>query len=133
MNILAVLVAALVASGIGALWYSPLLFANVWMREAGVSQEDVESGKKKMPFYILINVIAAAVLAWVLAHFAVVWGSLTVGSALELAFWVWIGFMVPMHINSVLWEGKSLKYFAINAGYWLVSVIAISVIVTLWI
>jgi hypothetical protein len=39
MNVswLAVLLAAVAAFAIGALWYSPLLFARAWQREAGLA------------------------------------------------------------------------------------------------
>ena len=38
-NIVAVLVSALLAFVIGGLWYSPILFAKAWMREAGLTEE----------------------------------------------------------------------------------------------
>ena len=47
VNYLAVLVAAIVSMVIGGLWYSPLLFGNVWMKLSGITQKDVEKAKKK--------------------------------------------------------------------------------------
>jgi hypothetical protein len=47
INYLAVLVAALVSMVIGGLWYSPLLFGNIWMKLSGITQKDVEKAKKQ--------------------------------------------------------------------------------------
>lgn len=133
INIWAVLAGGLSAVIIGFVWYAPAVFGNTWMKLAGVTEGDLEANKKKMPIMAFAGFVAATILAWVLAHFAIVWGALTVGSALELGFWVWLGFMVPVHLSPVLWEGKSLKYFAINAGYWLVTTIVVAIIVSLWV
>ena len=133
VNIFAVLAAGLASVVIGFIWYHPAVFGTMWMRIVNISPEDLEKGKKKMPLMALIGFVASVVLAWVLAHFSFVWGALTIGSALELGFWVWLGFMAPILLGPVLWEGKSVKFFAITAGYWLVAVLVASVIVTLWI
>jgi hypothetical protein len=41
LNYLAVVVAALVPIVLGALWYSPLLFADRWMRAVGRTREEL--------------------------------------------------------------------------------------------
>ena len=43
LNIWAILLASLIGFAVGALWYSPLLFATVWMREAGLDEEKIKS------------------------------------------------------------------------------------------
>ncbi|MBL4644685.1 MAG: DUF1761 domain-containing protein, partial [Candidatus Pacebacteria bacterium] len=116
----------------GFIWYSPFAFGNAWMELAGLTPEKVAGAKKRMPFMVLAGFIAALVLSWVMSQFALVWGALTIGSALELGFWIWLGFMVPALISPVLWEQKPVKCFAINAGYWIVATLVIAVIVTLW-
>jgi len=132
-NIWAILAGGLSAVVVGFIWYAPPVFGNAWMSLAGLSPEKIEGAKKKMPLMAITGLIAATILAWVMAHFALIWGALTVGSALELGFWIWLGFMVPIHLSPVLWEQKPVKYFAINAGYWLVTTLVIAVIVSLWI
>jgi hypothetical protein len=44
VNYLAALVAALSSFLIGGLWYSPILFAKAWMRETGLSDEQLRTG-----------------------------------------------------------------------------------------
>lgn len=47
---IAVLLCGLATLLIGGLWYSPLLFAAVWQREAGVSDEALRSGSMPLRF-----------------------------------------------------------------------------------
>lgn len=133
VNIWIVLAAGISAVGIGFVWYMPAVFGTVWMGLAGIKPESLEESKKNMPLMAFAGFVAAVVLAWVMSQFAVVWESFTFGSALELGFWIWLGFMIPVLIGPMLWEQKSPKYVAINAGYWLVTTLTIAVIVSLWI
>ena len=45
MNVWAVLAAAIASMILGGLWYSPLLFANAWMRASGVTEEKAKNGE----------------------------------------------------------------------------------------
>jgi hypothetical protein len=113
---------------IGFVWYNPQVFGTAWMTLAGLSKEHMEAGMKKMPLMALIGTVAAVVMAYVMAHFAIAWGVWDWIGAVELAFWLWLGFVVPALLGVVLWEGKRVKLFIINAGYWLVSMIVMSLI-----
>ena len=63
-----VVLAALSGFVLGGLWYS-LLFAKVWMRLAGQSEELLKSGNRAVIFggAFLLNLVAALVLAMVIA------------------------------------------------------------------
>ncbi|MBI2935798.1 MAG: DUF1761 domain-containing protein, partial [Chloroflexi bacterium] len=41
INYLAVIVGVVLNMVAGALWYSPLLFARPWMKEVGMTEEDI--------------------------------------------------------------------------------------------
>ncbi len=116
---------------IGFIWYNPSVFGASWMQLTNLSPAQMEAGKKKMPMMAIVAVLAAVVMAYVMAHFAIAWGVFDVVGAVELAFWLWVGFIVPAMLGVVLWEGKSVKLFAINAGYWLVSMVVASIILIL--
>ena len=49
-----------------------------------------------------------------------------------VGFWNWLGFVAPVTLGSVLWEGKSPKLWVLNNGYYLVSLIVMGVILALW-
>lgn len=116
---------------IGFIWYNPSVLGTTWMQLAGISPAQMEAGKKKMPLIMGIAILAAVMMAYVMAHFGIAWGVFDVIGAIELAFWLWLGFVVPVTLGVVLWEGKSAKLFFINAGYWLVSMIVASIILVL--
>ena len=44
INYLAVLVATVLAFGLGSIWYGKPLFGSAWQREMGLSDEDIQSG-----------------------------------------------------------------------------------------
>lgn len=133
VNYLAVLVAGISAMVLGSIWYSPMLFGAVWMKESGVSKQQIDAAKKKgMALSYILNFIAALVTAYVLAHFLYYTNAATVTAGLQTAFWIWLGFIVTVLLGSVLWESKSCKYFLINVVYHLASLLAMSAILVAW-
>ncbi len=126
VNLLAVLVAAVVNMAIGMAWYNPKLFGTSWMKMVGLTPEMGEMGKKKMPLHAFLGLVAAFVMAYVLNHFGIAWGVFDWIGAVELAFWVWLGFLMPVLLGPALWEMKPWKLVVINASYWLVALIASS-------
>lgn len=62
---IAVLLCGLATLLIGGLWYSPLLFAAVWQREAGVTDEALRSGSMPLRFggAFVLGTLAGAVFA----------------------------------------------------------------------
>ena len=73
---------------------------------------------------VVINFFLAYVLAYTLAAWSPeTWDSALAGQtpvtlSLCTAFFIWLGFMVPVLINSVTWEQKSWKLFSINGTYY---------------
>jgi len=129
---LPILFAGLANMVIGIIWYNPKVFGDTWAKLAGLDKKAMEAGMKMMPLMALIGFFFAVVMAYVMAHFAIAWGVWDWIGAVELAFWLWLGFIVPPLLGTVLWEGKSVKFFAINAGYWLVGLATMGVILIAW-
>lgn len=132
VNYVAVLVAAVVAYAVGALWHSPVGFSAYWMKLMGFTEESI----KKMPLSpaqaMTIGFVVQLLQAFVLAHFMVLVNAGNLLLATQLAFWVWFGFLAPTLISSWLWEGKSWKLFAFNAAYSLVSIMVMAIVLGLW-
>ena len=124
VNWLAVGVATVASFAVGALWYSPLLFAKIWQREAGLTDEQLKSANMAMTFggAFVLMFLAALVFAMFLGpepglHF----GALA-GLAAGL-FWVTTSLGV-----SYLFERRSLKLWLINGGYNTVTFMVIGMI-----
>lgn len=135
INYWAVLVSGIVATVIGGLWYGPL-FGKAWMRLAGLSMEGMKSMAMK-PWQAMIGgLIVSVLMAGVFAHELVYAGAYMRESGISLglqgAFWNWLGFIVPLTAGAFLWEGKSWKLWALNAAYYLVSLMVMGVILASW-
>ena len=133
VNYLAVLVAAIVAMVIGGLWYSPMLFGNIWMRLSGLSGKDMKKAKEKgMAKSYLLTFIGSLVAACVLATLLGMIGATNLTQALQLACLLWVGFFVTSALSSVLWEGKPWALYLINVLCHLVTLIVTALILVSW-
>jgi len=134
INYLAVLVAAVAGMVIGAFWYSPLLFGNIWVKLMNFDKKKMEETKNKgMAKYYALAFLAVLVMSYILAHFVDYAGATNLVQALQLGFWVWLGFFVTTMLNSVLWEGKPVKLYLIGIVHYLVALEVMSLILTLWV
>ena len=96
---------------LGALWYSPLLFGKWWMQImecSHLSKEELKKMQKDMtPYYglqfflTLVSTYSLALLAPYLPEYSI----------FHIAFWLWIGFIVPTQISSVVWANTEMKYW----------------------
>lgn len=128
VTFLPILFAGILSVVIGFLWYHPRVFGSAWMRFTNVTPEMAEKGKKRMPLNAVIALLASMLAAYVMNHFGIAWGVYDVIGAIELGIWCWIGFVAPPMLGMVLWEQKSFKLYLINAGFWLVSFIAMAIV-----
>jgi hypothetical protein len=118
INYLAILVAGLSAFVLGSLWYSPLLFGDLWTKLAEIKKAKKD---KYMWLRFLIYLIGQLVMAFVLAHILIFAAAVTYVEGLITAFWLWLGFIAPITIGGVLWEKKSISLFALNNAYNLIA------------
>src|SRR3989344_266635 len=127
INFLAVLVAAVVSMIVGFVWYSPILFARPWMKLSGMTKEKI--AKTDMTKTYGTSFVVAIVTAYVLAHVMGLsmnfynYSGLSTG--LTSAFWMWLGFVMPVQLTSWLFDGRSFTLFLINTGYQLASLLAV--------
>jgi len=135
INLLAVLGAAIAAMIIGMIWYSPSVFGKKLMLYVGQTAESmaVSGAKKSMAKNYAINFLGSLVTAYVLAYFIKLLGVTDATGALILTLWVWLGFIATAALGSVLWENKPWGYYFLNTVYRLVSLYAMSLILTFWI
>ena len=128
VKLLSVLFAGIASVVIGYVWYHPKVFGGAWARMVNLSPEALERGKKKMPLMVFFGLLASMLAAYVMNYFGIAWGVFDVIGAIELSFWCWAGFVAPVMLGIVLWEQKPFSLYLINAGYWLVSFVAMAII-----
>ena len=113
INWLAIILAAVASMVVGYVWYGPL-FGKTWMKLTGKKEM---GDKKDMPKTYGIMFVASMVTAYVLS---------VLGADLMTAFWIWLGFQATLLLHSVLFEGKSWNLYFVKAGHQLVSLLAMS-------
>jgi hypothetical protein len=132
VNYLAVLVAAIAVFVLGWLWYSPLLFYKPWMRARGVDPAVAMAGAKMPAGKLVIELVRCILLAYIIARFAALLGISSWMGAVHFGVMLWIGFPVILLTGSVLWDNVPVKVAAIHAGDWLVKLLVIPIIVSVW-
>ncbi len=130
INYLAVVVATLICMVIGSLWYSPLLFANRWMKELGFGKKDEDRMKKEAPKAMLGMLVGAFLMSWILAYS--VYDVTDFVAGMIRAFWMWLGFVVPVYLSMTLFESRKWTLFFISTGYYLVSLLIIGGVLAVW-
>lgn len=131
VNMWAVLAAAVSYMIIGSLWYGPL-FGKQWMSLVGLTPESMKTMPLKAWQAMIGGFITAFLFAFVLAHVAVMFAAVDAMGALQLGFWMWLGFVVTTQAGSFLWEGKSFRLLLINGSMSLIATIAMSLIIVLF-
>ncbi|NKB97703.1 MAG: DUF1761 family protein [Pseudomonadales bacterium] len=112
INWWAVLVATLLAFGLGGIWYGPV-FGAAWMRELGKAPEDIEPSPRPFVISFFTALVTAVVLAWLAIELGVQ-GWLD-GALLGLV--MGIGFIATAMASDSAFCGWSLKLFLIQSGY----------------
>ena len=126
--LLQTLVAAIVPFVLGGLWYSPALFAKPWQRETGLSDEELAAGNPAKIFGTSFVLLFAA--AWVFGMFLGPAPALPFAAGAGFAAGLfWVGF--SFGVND-LFERRSFKLWAINAGYHTLVFTLFGVVFGLW-
>ena len=135
INLWSVLVAAVATMILGFLWYSPILFANPWMRLMGVDPNDkaklaeMQKGAGKLyGLAFVASIVSAMVLAKVIAIATVN----TIPYGMKIGFAVWLGFVTTVQLTGALFGKQPIKLYLINTAYQLVCYLVMGAILAVW-
>lgn len=135
VNYLELILAVVVSMAIGFAYYMNPIIAKPWMKLMGYSKEDVKPTGNEMAKMYGISAVLALVTAFVLSHVMTMsisyFNYSQVMTGIISAFWMWLGFIMPVQATEVLFGKKPVKLFAINTGYQLTSLLAMGVIIGL--
>ena len=128
VNYLSILGAAVVSFIFGGIWYS-FLFERTWEK---LSKTRMGVGKPRWAL-LLTNFIASLIIAWVLVHTLVYAGVASITDALFVTFFTWLGyFALTTSLGLYLWMGKPFKLYLIEAGFWLINLMLMAIVLTVW-
>lgn len=115
-----IILATIASIILGFSWYGPL-FGKQWMAYMKVTPKQMQEAKKKgmpkstYPIMIIGSLITAIVLSVLVPA--------TAAAAVKMAAMLWLGFIAPIQLGMVLWEGRAWGYYLINVSYYLVSLV----------
>ncbi|MBR9922454.1 MAG: DUF1761 domain-containing protein [Bacteroidetes bacterium] len=158
MNIVAILVAALIPTVVGFIWYNPKVFGTVWMKAADMTEEKMQGANMGVIFGVsLVLSIMLAFITQSLVIHQVHLDSLFMGmegaeatSQLEAlkeqfdgsyrtfkhgalhGFIAGIFLALPILGTNALFERKGFKYILVNAGYWAVTLALMGGLICAW-
>jgi len=123
----AVGIAAVLYTIIFAVWYSKWLFGATWVRLNGLTESQLRKNVlwKRLGWNFLLGLCFAYFLAFFDASLQVT----SVGDAMLSALTLWIGFVLPTQLFSVIWYRKPVRLFWIDAGYLLLSLLVMGGII----
>lgn len=124
----AVLATAVMQWIIGAIWYS-LLFSKPWRAMVAVPQD---SGSKTLVQGMIASFIGSLITSFALAHMVIWSGAATFAWGMLVGFICWFGFIAAPVFAQNIYESRPFKLFAINTGYWLVSLLLTGGILAVW-
>ena len=133
INYFAVILATLSSMIVGSIWYTPKVFGNYWMKQAGITP----SGNPKDAIRpIVVTLIVSFVTAWVLA--GAVWisfefygGSFLVNSLLTAAI-LWAGFTAARFITHDQFDRRTTGLTVLNIAHELVTLLIMALIIGVW-
>ena len=113
VNWIAVGLCAVSSLVLGAIWYSPALFARQWQTAAGLSEEQASSGNMGVIFgtAFVLSLVAAAVFAMFLGKEMSLLAATAAGFAAGLC-WVAASYGI-----NYLFERRPMRLWLINGGY----------------
>ncbi len=146
INFLALLLAALSSLVIGFVWYNPKVFGNIWMKEAGMTEEKMKGSNMIAIFgmSILYAFFISFILQMLVIHqygaLGMVGGDPSIAKPSYEAFIADYGlafrtfkhgalhgfmtglfFVLPIIGVNSLYERRSFKYVLVCGGYWVIT------------
>ncbi len=105
------------------LWFSKFLFGKQWLGLQSFVDEKPAPSTKALALSITMNLIITAAVNWLVLQ-----NNLNLFGAVELALFIWIGFLVPFHAQNIIHGKQPFKLFAIISGYQLTALLLASLI-----
>lgn len=127
LNYLAIVVAAVAAMVLSTIYYIGFT-AQLARLNPVYADQSARPPAGKLLVELVRNVVLATVIAWLVRELEIA----GTGAALCLGVALWVGFPVVLWTGAVMWERVSAKLAAIHMGDWILKLLLITVIVTVW-
>jgi NO-binding membrane sensor protein with MHYT domain len=123
----------LIYFALGALWFSNVLFARPWQRSIGWDPAQ-RPPPQNATFYV-VPLLTYLVIATAVAMLASATGSDTLGEGVVLGLVIGIGLAAMHSLGDAVFDPNKPRpyvWFAITAGYHVVGILIVAVLVSVW-
>ena len=124
LNVIAILVATIVGMALGALWYSPVLFGNAWMKCLGKTPETLGSATIPMIGSVIANLLTAIGISII---FTLVPPN-GLGTAMLIGGVLGLLIIFPAFLSDSLFCGWGNQLLLIQSGYRVLTVFLMSIV-----
>jgi hypothetical protein len=132
LNWIAVIVSAVVYFVLGALWYSPMLFANQFMKYRGLTKEQIQSEGSGNPVEYLFVLVINLILALVVAIVVRLAGAATLVDGAAVGLMLALGIAAVSTLTYTIFSGPHRALWVIYTGYQALGLVIMGVILALW-
>ena len=133
LNWLAVIVGAAIYFALGALWYSPPLFARPW--QAAIGWDESRPQPQTNPVTYVVPALLYLIAAIATGLIAAATGTDTLTEGITLGLVTGLGFALPMTGVEATFDPnkpKPMTWFAITVAYHLIGFLILAVVIAIW-
>jgi len=128
LNIVAILVVTAIDFFLGFLWYSKVVFGNLFLKNLGKTEDELQM----KPLDGIMSVVVSFLTFLFFSIVLDLMGSFDILLSLVLALVVWIGFIATSNYYGVIYEGRNKVLYLIFILYKLVGLLIGALILGLW-
>jgi hypothetical protein len=132
VHFLPVVVSALAAFAIGALWYSPMLFGKQWAAAHGFSEEKLQSMRASAGRAYAVSFLCYVVMAVAMSILIGRIDVTMVQGGVKLGALIGLGFAATIGLTANVFSDQSLAAYLIDAAYQVLYLIVMGVILAAW-
>jgi len=129
INLFAIIVAAIASYVIAALWYA-LIFRKQWQKLSAIND------MKPSALNAVLSLVGSVVMSFVLFHLIVFSNGYLhvsgIAGGLIGGFHGWLGFVAPVTLMTKLYEKKPWGLWLLDNGFWLISLLVMGSILSVW-
>ncbi|HEX5168216.1 MAG TPA: DUF1761 domain-containing protein [Cyclobacteriaceae bacterium] len=126
MNYWAVSATGILAFALSLLWYSPLMFGKIWMQYRHAPNPSTPQWT--IAFAPLREVLASYVVAVLIVRL----GLSDWKASARLMVILWAAFHAVGMAGAILWDNMQWQLGVVHAGDWLVKLVFIGIVLTMW-
>ncbi len=127
INYFAVILAAIAAFVVGAIWYG--ILGKRWNAALGRTGGGTERRGLPVALRMSVAFVADLVMAYMLAGLVGHLGQVTPATGMISAFFVWFGFVITTQTVNYTFQSQRWSLTVIDGGHWLVALLAMGAVI----